>query len=154
MPDKNDKPRVNLRFVYNQCNDVKAIKEFYGDILGMKIAAFMDKPEFGWVNIASEGLEFMFFRADNKLEVPTEFAMQPGDGGGPRAATSWSVCIPEQDYRATVEKLRKAGAKAMTQAPTWRQESYWGFTVLDPAGNTVEVYCSVKQKPASTEWPQ
>ncbi len=143
------KPRVSLKFLYNQCNDVKAIKEFYGDALGMEIASFMDKPEFGWVNIRSDGLEFMFFRADNKIDVPTEFAFQPGDGGGPRTAASWSVCVPEAEFRATVERLRKSGAKAMTKTPTWRQDSYWGYTVLDPAGNTVEVYCAVKEKPAS-----
>lgn len=147
-----DKPRVNLKFVYNVCNDVAAIKRFYGDLLGMKIASFMDKPEFGWVNIASEGFEFMFFRAEGKYIEPTEFAGQPGDGGGPRQATSWSVAIPEEDFRATFERLRQAGIKAMTKTPTWRQDSYWGYTVLDPAGNTVEVYCSVKAKPASTEW--
>ena len=147
-----EKPRVNLKFLYNQCNDVKAVKEFYGDLLGMEVASFMDKPEFGWLNIRSEGFEVMFFRADSKLEVPTEFAFQPGDGGGPRAAASWSVNVPEAEFRATVDRLRKARVKAMTKAPTWRQDSYWGFTVLDPAGNTVEVYCAVKEKPTSSEW--
>ena len=147
-----DKAHINLKFIYNVCNDVAAIKRFYGDLLGMKIASFMDKPEFGWVNIASDGFEFMFFRAEGKFIEPTEFAMQPGDGGGPRQATSWSVAIPEQDYGATIERVRQAGVKAMTSTPTWRQDSYWGFTVLDPAGNTVEVYCAVKEKPASTEW--
>jgi catechol 2,3-dioxygenase-like lactoylglutathione lyase family enzyme len=147
-----EKPRVNLRFLYNQCNDVKTIKEFYADCLGMKLAAFEDKPEWGWANFASDGIDFMFFRADTKLDVPTEFAFQPGDGGGPRAAASWSVQVQEPDFRATVDKLRKVKVKAMTKAPTWRQSSYWGFTVLDPMGNTVEVYCVVKDKPASTEW--
>ncbi len=42
----------------------------------------------------------------------------------------------------------------MTKAPTWRQASYWGFTVLDPAGNTVEIYCAVKEKPANNEWKE
>ncbi len=144
--------KVNLRFVYNQCNDVKAIRAFYGDLLGMKVGAFSDTEKFGWVTFQGEGLEFMFFRADSTLPVSEEFSFIPGDGGGPRAACAWSIEVPEAEFAATFRRLRDAKVKAQTVTPTWRQQSYWGFTVLDPMGSTVEVYCSVKEKPDSTEW--
>jgi hypothetical protein len=42
----------------------------------------------------------------------------------------------------------------MSDTPTWRQASYWGWTVRDPAGNTVEVYWHPKEKPGEGETPQ
>jgi hypothetical protein len=62
--------------------------------------------------------------------------------------------VQEQDFRATVGRLKKGLYKSLTPNPTWRQQSYWGFTVLDPMGNTVEVYCTVKDKPQNTEWKE
>ena len=34
-----------------------------------------------------------------------------------------------------------------------RQSSYRGFSVMDTQGNTVEVYTTPKEKPASGDWP-
>lgn len=144
--------KVNLRFIYIQCNDVKAVREFYGNLLGLKVGAFADHEKYGWVTFQSEGLEFMFFRGDSALPVQEEFSFIPGDGGGPRAMAAWSVEVPEEEFGAVYRRLRDAGVKAQTATPTWRQDSYWGYTVLDPMGNTVEVYCTVRARPQSTEW--
>jgi len=38
------------------------------------------------------------------------------------------------------------------EEPEWRVDNYWGLTVKDPMGNTVEVYTIPKQKPESTTW--
>lgn len=144
--------KVNLRFVYHQCNDVKAVREFYGSLLGLKVGAFADHEKYGWVTLQSEGLELMFFRAESALPVHEEFSFIPGDGGGPGARAAWSVEVPEEEFGAVFRRLRDAGVKAQTTAPTWRQDSYWGYTVLDPMGNTVEVYCTVRARPKNTEW--
>ena len=42
-----------------------------------------------------------------------------------------------------------------TDAPTWRQDSYWGWSIKDPMGQTVEVYSSPAQRPAGDPpvWP-
>ncbi len=149
-PKKN--PAVRMSFVYNFCNDIEAVRTFYVTLLGMHEASYQNTKEFGWLNINAGGFEFMFFRVDTALP-PRDFAGQPGDGGGEGLSTSWSVLIPEGEFDATWRKLRAAKVRAMTETPTWRQGSYWGYTVMDPAGNTVEVYAAPKERPASTEWP-
>ncbi|MCD4657921.1 MAG: hypothetical protein K8S87_10315, partial [Planctomycetes bacterium] len=99
------------------------------------------------------GFQMMFFRVDNKFTPVQKFAQQPGWEGGELDATSWGIAIPEEDFRATYEKLRDAeGVKLFKDVPYWRQDSYWGVSVLDPAGNTIEVFTYVKERPESTEW--
>jgi len=72
--------------------------------------------------------------------------------GGTLEVTSWSVEIREEDFGKTVERLRAAGVRAFNDEPEWRIDSYWGYTVLDPNGVTVEVYTIPKEKPASEDW--
>ena len=145
-------PEVRMPFIYNFCNDVEAVRDFYVRLLGMAEASYQNTEQFGWLNIAAGGFEFMYFRVDDPLPK-REFAGQPGDGGGPGLHTSWSVLIPESAFETTCQRLREANVPSMTPTPTWRQDSYWGITVMDPAGNTVEVYTTPKERPASTEWP-
>ena len=106
---------------------------------------------FGWVCYDSEGLQLMFFRWDTPLPVAEGFAAQPGDGGGESSRSSFSIEIPEADFPAVYERLKTAGSTAMTDAPTWRQESYWGWTVNDPMGDTIELYYSPAAKPEGDE---
>ena len=56
--------------------------------------------------------------------------------------------IPWGDYEATVQRIREAGFETREPHPTWRQDSYWGWTVRDPAGNTVEVFGTLRELPA------
>jgi predicted lactoylglutathione lyase len=60
---------------------------------------------------------------------------------------SFSVQVPEEDSAALVQGVREAGTETMTASPTWRQDSYWGWTVRDPAGNTVELYWMPSEVP-------
>jgi catechol 2,3-dioxygenase-like lactoylglutathione lyase family enzyme len=146
------KPEIRMPFVYSFCNDIEAVRNFYVKLLGMTEKSYQNTEEFGWLNIDGGGFEFMYFRTPDP--VPERgFAGQPGDGGGDGLHTSWSVAIPEDDFEATYERLREARVRAMTETPTWRQDCYWGYTVMDPAGNTVEVYTTPKERPASTDWP-
>ena len=148
-----DKPRLNVRFLYGFCNDLVAMRRFYSEVVGLKEGSFKDEPQFGWLVYECEGFQFMFFRSDKPLPVSAEFADQPGEDGGTLCAISWSVEVPEADYPAAVGRILSSGARTQAPTPTWRQKSYWGFTVLDPMGNTVEVYSKPKEKPASTTWP-
>ena len=146
-------PKINIRFLYIMCNDVAAMRHFYTDLIGLKEVAFKDDEEWGWLAYQCEGFQMMFMRAEKKLPVIEEWTWQPGYGGGPREGTSWGIEIPDEMFSTVVDRLRDAGVKALTDKPQWRQESYWGFSVMDPMGNTVEVYTEPKEKPESTEWP-
>jgi catechol 2,3-dioxygenase-like lactoylglutathione lyase family enzyme len=153
MSDAHDLPTVTVRFVFNVCNDIAATRRFYVELLGMREGSYMDTPEFGWLAVQCEGFQMMWFRADEEQPVPKEFTMQPGWEGGTLEGTSWAVGIPEDKFPEVYEKLREAGAPMLRAEPEWRQDSYWGLSVLDPMGVTVEVYTSPKERPESTEWP-
>jgi catechol 2,3-dioxygenase-like lactoylglutathione lyase family enzyme len=153
MSDEKKKPRARIPFVFNLCNDIAAIREFYVEVLGLHEVSCMDTPEFGWLSTDSEGFQMMWFRADEELPVPTEFACQPGWAGGTIEATSWAVEVPEGEFETVLGKLRESGTKMFGPVPDWRQDSYWGLSVLDPMGVTVEVYTTPAGKPESTDWP-
>ena len=145
-------PTVNIRFLHVPCSDVGAMKDFYADHLGMEVSTYRDDEQFAWCVLQSEGLQLMFHRHADVPAGPAGFAWQPGDGAGNRMVMSIGLSVPETDFRAAIDALREAGTEAATPEPTWRQDSYWGWTVRDPGGNTVEVYCSVAERPESTTW--
>lgn len=88
------------------------------------------------------------------MPVIADFIWQPGDGTGTLDGISWAVEIPWEKFTETVKKLKEAGVRSMTENPEWRQDSYWGFSVMDPMGNTVEVYSTPPVKPEPTEWSE
>jgi hypothetical protein len=139
--------RVNLRFVYCFCRDIGSVRRFYTELLGMSELGCMDTEEFGWVGYDSQGMQLMFFRWDDGPDPAEGWAWQPGDGAGELPLMSFSVEIPGDECEALVAAVRDAGLETMTGVPTWRQESYWGWTVRDPAGNTVELYWHPEEKP-------
>lgn len=148
-----EKPEINIRFIFNMCNDVESMRHFYTDLIGLKQGSFRNDKEWGWLVYKSEGFEMMFFRADKQLPVLREWAVQPGYEGGTLETTSWGIHIPEEMFGVVVGRLNSAGVKTFKDRAEWRQDSYWGFSVMDPMGNTVELYTEPKEKPASTEWP-
>jgi catechol 2,3-dioxygenase-like lactoylglutathione lyase family enzyme len=143
---------VRVRFVYGFCNDVDAMRRFYSEILGMKAQSYQNDAQFGWLSYDDGRVGLMFFRWDTPLPVQDGWAWQPGGGGGDKPYASWSVEVPEAAFRGVLAKLAEAAATMQSPKPDWRQDSYWGIMVKDPMGNTVEVYTTPKERPASTEW--
>lgn len=144
-------PEVNVRFVYNFCNDLAAVRRFYTDVLGLPEAAYSE--EHRYLCYQSEGFQFMFFRPDEPVPLREGWADQPAYAGGTTYDTSWSIEIPEAAFADTVARLRAAEVELFADDPEWRVDSYWGLTAKDPMGNTVEVYSAPKERPASTTWP-
>jgi catechol 2,3-dioxygenase-like lactoylglutathione lyase family enzyme len=138
MADDTAKPKFG--FIFNSCNDVAAMRRFYVDLLGLKEAAFLDSPDFAYLSVEAGGLQAMWFRADDPVPAPSEFAEQPGWEGGTLQATSWAVFIPEHDFDRVRRELVASGARLFDPEPEWRQDCYLGLSVLDPMGATVEVY--------------
>ncbi len=153
MTEEKPKPTVNVKFIFSMCNDIVAMRHFYTELLGMQEQAFFNQKEFGYISyFCQEGLYLMFFYSGKEAPKHTEWAWQPGYEGGSLHITSFAIEIPEQDFANTVEKLKKENFKMFTDIPEWRQNSYWGFTVMDPQGNTLELFTKPKEKPASTIW--
>ena len=147
-------PKINVRFIHNWTNDLGATRKLYTDLIGMQEVSFKDEEQWGWVAYQCEGLQYMFMRLDveNKKAEITEFAFHPGHSGGTIATASFGIEIPEADFCELVEKLQQSEYKLETKIPEWRQDCYWGISVLDPAGNTVELYTTPKDRPEKTEW--
>ncbi|MCX6645250.1 MAG: VOC family protein [bacterium] len=150
--DKKALPRVNIRFLFAMCNDIPAMRKFYSDLLGMQEVSYMNDEGFGWLCYQCEGFQFMFFRTHGRIPLIENWTWQPGYEGGGFDALSWAVEIPETEFADYYRRLKDAGVKAFSEKPEWRQGSYWGYSVMDPMGNTVEVYTSPKVKPDSDEW--
>ncbi|MHC4341596.1 MAG: VOC family protein [Planctomycetota bacterium] len=146
-------PKLNIRFVYGICSDVAAMRAFYSDLLGMEEMRFMDEESFGFLVYQSEGFQLMFFRSmHGEVPVQEKWSWQPGDGAGDGSTVSWSVLVPEEEYRELIGRVRESDSPKQTDRPTWRQDSYWGWTVKDPVGNTVELYTTPAERPESTDW--
>jgi catechol 2,3-dioxygenase-like lactoylglutathione lyase family enzyme len=148
------KPEINVRFLYFVCNDIDAVREFYTNTLGMVEQSYMNDEEWGWLMYQSEGMQIVIMRAETEVPVHKEWAPQPGWGGGELPIPSWSIHVPEKKFNGMVEKLISGGYELYEPKPMWAQDSYWSFPVKDPMGNTVEVYTSPAERPESTEWPE
>lgn len=152
MAETKEKPKINVRFIFSLCSDIEAMRHFYSDLLEMQEQAFFNEKQFGYLSYPCEGVHLMFFYSGQKAPVFADWAWQPGYDGGSLHVTSWAIQIPEEDFAETVKRLKDAGVKTFSENPQWRQDSYWGFSVMDPQGNTIEVYASPKEKPESTTW--
>jgi catechol 2,3-dioxygenase-like lactoylglutathione lyase family enzyme len=152
MSDTIARKTPTIKYIFIHCNDLATTRRFYSELIGLAEMAFND--EWGFLNYKCDGFELMYFRSE-KSDLPVEqrWAAQPGYQGGTLETTSWAIEVSDEDFATIVQKLRNAGLKLFAERPDWRQQSYWGFTVMDPNGVTVEVYCVPKSAPISTEWP-
>ncbi|MFH1232063.1 MAG: VOC family protein [Planctomycetota bacterium] len=151
-PEVQEKPLINVRYLFNLCNDVESMRHFYSDLLGMKQQAFMNEKDFGYLCYNGDGVQLMFFYSGKPAPQLNEWAWQPGYDGGTLHVASWAIEIPEDKFAGVVMRLKKDSVKCFKNEPEWRQDNYWGFSVMDPMGNTVEVYTVPKIKPTSKTW--
>ncbi len=152
-------PQVQIKYLYAYANDLEAMRKFYTELVGMKQGAFRN-DQWGWLVYDCGGFQLMFFRSEPPLApmpAETRWALQPGWNDGEirdgAEIISWSIQVPEEDFAGTIAGLIEAGSECYYEKPMWFQDSYWGFPVRDPMGNTVEIFCTPKERPASTEWP-
>jgi len=151
-PEAPPGPAPKINFIYNSCNDLTAMREFYSNLIGMNETSYREGEQ-GWLVYDCGGFQFMVFPAGYELPVLTDWGMQPGWEGGTLEVPSWSVEVPEPDFAATVQLLIDAGVPCFSDVPRWCQDSYWSFPVRDPMGNTVEVYTMPAVRPGATDWP-
>ena len=140
------KPR--LAYIYLLANDVKTMKEFYGDILGLKVSGYNQ----WFLSLDANGMEVLVFKGDYELPIQNKWAWQPGYEAGSGHITSYSIQISEQNYQQIVQNIIDQKVESLKPVPEWRRGSYWGITVKDPMGNTVEVWMTPRENPTTTTW--
>lgn len=138
MNQQQGKPAIKFFYIY--ANDLEKMRDFYTGILGLPELSCVIDPDFGWINYNMGGFEFMIFKTDKQIPVLSQWQGQPGYPGGTGYLPSWSVFIDNTCFESVVQKCKHAKLKTFSEVPEWRQDSYWGFTVADPMGNTVELY--------------
>jgi catechol 2,3-dioxygenase-like lactoylglutathione lyase family enzyme len=145
--------QVNIRFLTVHVNDLDATRNFYTDILGMTEAGYYNAEEMGYIGYKTDSLEMQFWRWDKgELPINEKWDWQPGMFEGEGSQVSWSVLIPEDDYKNVVDKILNSKLKTKTSKPIWNEQSaYWMFIIKDPAGYTVEVYMTPSQLPKKAE---
>lgn len=144
-------PQISLKYLFNHTSDLAGTQRFYSELIGLKESQY--NLEWGFLCYQCEGFEMMYFaREREEPESLRDWAAQPGYEGGKLEITSWAIKVPEAEFAAIVRKLKNEKVKSFKDVPEWRQQSYWGFTVMDPNGMTVEVFTIPKEKPVLLEW--
>ncbi len=119
--------KVNVRYIVD---DIDRAISFYTDILGFKLELH---PAPGFASLSRGDLQLLLNR--------------PGEGGAGQsmpdgkspAPGGWNrIQIEVEDLEATVEKLKKAGARFRNAIVTGNGGKQ--ILVEDPAGNPVELF--------------
>lgn len=134
-----------MMFSYNMVNDVLETKVFYGELLGMKIDHYVEGK---YVGVNGGQVSLLFFKADQEVPIQREWAWQPGDATGSEAEVdSFSLEYSEDSFKAVFNRLKQTPKILKNPRPEWRQNSYWGITLKDPTGKTIELYTTPERKP-------
>lgn len=140
--------KAELRFLFLMCNDPVAMRQFYGELLGLPCEG---QAEQGYLAV-NAGIDLLFFKGDHELPVLREWAWQPGYQAGQGHFTSWSFSFDEASFRKAAKAVSGGRCPKLTERPVWRKDEYWAMTLQDPMGNTVEVYWVPNRRPDSLEW--
>lgn len=142
------RPKVAFKFLFLMGNDLTQIQHFYKELLEVPTTG---TPEEGWIDL-DLGVHVIYFKSDYEIPVVKEWAWQPGYQGAGGNLTSWSMEFTEDDFKEIYRRLKSAKAELLKEKPEWRRDSYWGLTVKDPMGNTIELYAVPAKKPDVIEW--
>ncbi|MBK7891455.1 MAG: VOC family protein [Bdellovibrionales bacterium] len=141
--------KLKLGFIFHLCNDVDAVRDFYLEVLGATIGSY---EKDSWVDIDA-GVKILFFKGDYEMPTVRDWAWQPGYSGGQGHLTSFSFSAEnEEHFRKIFESAVQRKVPMQKEKPEWRRDSYWGLTLKDPMGHTLEIDFAPDTKPDSIEW--
>jgi hypothetical protein len=123
-----------IRFVYAYCNDLEAMHRFYVDLLGLAHTSVENGRRGGFVEVDGGGVRLAFLQSSTPRPVAEQLSKLPGCTGGVIEQALCSIEYTAEDYAAVVARLREAGIESP------QPDGEWSYPVLDPMGNTVEVY--------------
>jgi predicted enzyme related to lactoylglutathione lyase len=114
-----------LAWISYRVSDWQRAKKFYGETLGLPVAAFFG-DEAGWMEFGE------------KHDVHLAIGLWRGPGPFPRVSDSGVIAVFEVDdaYKA-VEELRKKGVQCGDVVPIPKMVTYADF--YDPDGNRLQV---------------
>ena len=131
---------AELNTIFRWCNDVVPMRHFYSDCLGLRETYFRNDAEHGWLTYQIGQVQLVFTRAPEPLPTQTDFAQNPGYGGGTIQAESWVLKVERPSFDAIVQQLQASSYNCYTPEPTVPRAGALQFLALDPMGFTVEAY--------------
>ena len=143
---------IKLKYIYRYCNDINEMKDFYSGILGFQEKSFGDHKGFGWLEYEFGDTKLAFYKDEGKAPKIKDFAKQPAQDLGKKEITSFGIQYKEEEFRKLYEKLVEEKISLLTEKPQWLVDSYWGITIRDPMGFSLEIFSIPQEKPSDFEW--
>jgi catechol 2,3-dioxygenase-like lactoylglutathione lyase family enzyme len=131
-------PTTHISTLFYWCNDIAATRHFYADLIGFEETCYDEQA--GWFTCQSGGLILVFIRPCNPLPTLAEWAKQPAYRGGALEAHSWVITVPASEFQTTVTRLKNSGVPGFQDEPVSPQPGHWQFYIMDPMGNTIEIF--------------
>lgn len=138
----NMKPKIHTLFQW--CNDVSQMREFYSDVLGLGETYFLNDDKHGWLTYEVEGLQLVFMRGSKPLPVESVWARQPGWIEGTAETASLLLQVSVADFHSVVERARARNVKIFDQEPRTVTGQQLSHFMMDPMGITIELYCETQ----------
>jgi catechol 2,3-dioxygenase-like lactoylglutathione lyase family enzyme len=127
--------KIQLHTVFRWCNDVDAMRRFYSDLLGLEETFYRNDDKHGWLTYQA-GTQIVFMRGTNPIDIPLEWAKQPGFSGGDVEIDSWLLTFTKADFEVLKQRITNADIEQLTGAGI---DSSRQIIVHDPMGITVEL---------------
>ena len=143
---------MTIDFVYRFCDDIEAMRAFYTETIGLTESIFTNEKEYAFIGYKMSGFTLYIVRGDTVKPEKRGWTKQPGYDGGTIESTSYTIKVPEAEYRDVLNRLRAANSESFSDKPLWSYDEYWSYIVKDPMGVTIEVYMKPKEKPESRNW--
>lgn len=129
-------------------DDLDKIRAFYGEVL---LLAELETTDGKSVAYKTGTCTIVFYKVPNMpARDENNWAWIPGETEEEgRQIPSISIGLPEEKFREAVSRGIASDIDSHKPKPNWRQSSYWGWTVKDPTGLTIELQYRPNDSPES-----
>lgn len=135
---------IHINDLFLWCNDIEKMRQFYTDILGLKEESYQpNASNYGhqWLSYElSNGQKLVFNSRSKTLPQTKDWSYQPSsmiDTGIEKF--SWTLEMPTKHFRQVVKRLKQNEYTTFQVEPEERS-GYTALTILDPMGNTIDLY--------------
>lgn len=145
--NQNSVIQISSPFIFNLCDDIERIREFYTGLLGFKEISYKEGHHIDYI---IRNKTIMFSQAEKtSAQIPQILRKHRK---GQFATFSLNLRISESEFPQLIEKISKSYIYSFNSFPEWYSEGLWKFVILDPTGNRITLYMEPAKVPASRKW--
>ncbi len=126
--------KIRVHTLFRWCNDVAALRHFYGEVLQLNETFYRNDDQHGWLTYQVDRMQLVFMRSSTPLPLSPDWAKQPGYAGGSAEVDSVLLVVDASAFQALVTRLKAANIPMNTQV-----DANYQCVVRDPMGWTVEI---------------